>query len=81
MEPITVCGLVIVMFGLWVEFEPTVKLLARKVSQSKILKGIPAWLTPAQPVHANRDYSLTIGLINRDMPLSRATRTYLRNGI
>jgi hypothetical protein len=24
MEPITLCGLVIVLFGLWVEFEPAI---------------------------------------------------------
>jgi hypothetical protein len=24
MEPITLCGLVIVLFGLWVEFEPVI---------------------------------------------------------
>jgi hypothetical protein len=57
MEAITVCGLVAVMFGLWVEFEPTVKLLARNVCQSKIIKGIKALLIPAQPAHINRVYT------------------------
>lgn len=31
MEPITLCGLVIVMFGLWVEFEPVVKTVVKKI--------------------------------------------------
>jgi hypothetical protein len=35
MEPITLCGLVIVMFGLWVEFEPVVQALAKMIRKSQ----------------------------------------------
>ena len=40
MEPITLCGLVIVMFGLWVEFEPTVMAVARAIGNSRVFKGV-----------------------------------------
>jgi hypothetical protein len=36
MEPITLCGLLIVMFGLWVEFEPAIKAFANKICKSKL---------------------------------------------
>ena len=36
MEPITLCGLVIVMFGLWVEFEPAVKSVVKKIRKSML---------------------------------------------
>jgi hypothetical protein len=36
MEPITLCGLVIVLFGLWVEFEPGLKSIARAVYRCRI---------------------------------------------
>ena len=40
MEPITLCGLVIVMFGLWVEFEPKVKTVVRMISNSRWYKEL-----------------------------------------
>lgn len=40
MEPITLCGLVIVVFGLWVEFEPAVRAFVKKTRTSKYLKGV-----------------------------------------
>lgn len=36
MEPITLCGLVIVMFGFWVEFEPAVTAVMRKIRNSAL---------------------------------------------
>ncbi len=38
MEPITLCGLVIVMFGLRVEFEPTVMAAVRAIRNSRMHK-------------------------------------------
>ena len=38
MEPITLCGLVIVMFGLRVEFEPTVMAAVRAIRNSRMYK-------------------------------------------
>lgn len=40
MEPITLCGLVIVMFGLWVEFSPAVMTVLRAVRNSRIYKEL-----------------------------------------
>ncbi len=40
MEPITLCGLVIVMFGLWVEFEPALKAVVRVICKSNIFTMI-----------------------------------------
>lgn len=54
MEPITLCGAVIVGFGLWLEFESTVKLLARYVSKSRVLIGIVKLVSGQKPVYANR---------------------------
>jgi len=54
MEPITLCGLLIVSFGLWVEFESKAKSLARSVCGSKILRRIMATVTTQQrPVYVN----------------------------
>ena len=38
MEPITLCGLVIVAFGLWVEFEPAVKAIIKTIRRNKLFK-------------------------------------------
>lgn len=54
MEPITLCGAVIVVFGLWIECESTVKLLVRSVSNSKILKGMISLTSRQRTVHTNR---------------------------
>jgi hypothetical protein len=43
MEPITLCGAVIVVFGLWVEFESIIMKVARAISNSAIM----AALTPS----------------------------------
>ena len=40
MEPITLCGAVIVVFGLWVEFEAIIMKGARAVSGSTIMTAI-----------------------------------------
>ncbi|MBV5340567.1 MAG: hypothetical protein J0665_13595 [Deltaproteobacteria bacterium] len=40
MEPITLCGAVIVLFGLWVEFEAVIMKGARAVSGSAIMMAI-----------------------------------------
>jgi len=37
MEAITLCGLVIVMFGLWVEFEAAVKTLVKTICNSRFI--------------------------------------------
>jgi len=55
MEPITLCGLVIVLFGLWIECEAIAKTLIQAVRRSKILKGILASATSKQkPANINR---------------------------
>jgi len=55
MEPITLCGLVIVLFGLWIEFEAVTKTLVQAVCRSKILKRIIALATSEQkPASFNR---------------------------
>ena len=40
MEPITLCGLVIVMFGLWVEFEPAVMAVLRSIRNSRMYEEV-----------------------------------------
>lgn len=46
MEPITLCGVVILVFGLWVELEPTIVKLAKAISNSNIMTA----LTSSSPV-------------------------------
>jgi len=55
MEPITLCGIVIVAFGLWIECESLVKRVARSFCRSNPLKGIIAMATSERkPVFVNR---------------------------
>jgi hypothetical protein len=55
MEPITLCGIVIVVFGLWIECESLVKRFARSLCRSNLLKGIIAMaIAERKPVFANR---------------------------
>lgn len=50
MEPITLCGVVIVVFGLWVEFEPGLHSIARKVCKYKFFNEIISPPTAHRPV-------------------------------
>lgn len=55
MEPITLCGAVIVTFGLWIEFEIPGKRVLRAVCNCKIVAGIMALSkTGSGTVCANR---------------------------
>jgi len=54
MEPITLCGAVIVMFGLWVEFEPAARSIAKAISKSKLYTEIISQSTVQKPVHVRR---------------------------
>jgi|GEM_PF-1577726 len=50
MEPITLCGAVIVIFGLWVEFEATIMKGARALSGSAIMMAIRSLMKEQRPV-------------------------------
>jgi hypothetical protein len=54
MEPITLCGAVIVIFGLWVEFEPRVMGVVRWISKSKVFAEIISPSTVQRPVYVRR---------------------------
>ena len=54
MEPITLCGLVIVIFGLWVEFELAVKVVVKMIRNSKFTKGDFTNKTVQHPVYMGR---------------------------
>ena len=54
MEPITLCGLVIVMFGLWVEFEPGLKSIAKAVYRCKIFAEIISPSTVQRPAYLRK---------------------------
>lgn len=49
MEPITLCGLVIVAFGLWVEFEPAIMAVVKKIRNSRIYKLLLSQLKVQPP--------------------------------
>ena len=50
MEPITLCGAVIVVFGLWVEFEAPIMKGARALSGSAIMMTLRSLTKEKRPV-------------------------------
>lgn len=54
MEPITLCGLVIVMFVMWVELEPAVKEVVTIIRKSRLLTMFFSSLTARKPVYAGK---------------------------
>ena len=54
MEPITLCGLVIVLFGLWIELEPVVKSVLKMLRSSKLLTEYAAIQKKQKPVYVRR---------------------------
>jgi hypothetical protein len=54
MEPITLCGAVIVLFGLWVEFEPAVRAVTRMIGKSKLIAEFITHSTAQRPVYMRR---------------------------
>ena len=54
MEPITLCGLVIVMFGLWVEFEADFKTVGRVIHKFKLFTGAVSNSEAQKPVYVRR---------------------------
>ena len=54
MEPITLCGAVILAFGLWVEFEPRVMAIVRAIRMSRVFTEIILKSTVHKPVYERR---------------------------
>jgi len=54
MELITLCGLVIVIFGLWVEFVLTVKAVVKMIRSSRFFKGGFKNTAVQNPVYVGR---------------------------
>jgi len=54
MELITLCGLVIVVFGLWVEFELAVKVVVKMIRNSKFIKDDFTKAAVRHPVYMSR---------------------------
>lgn len=54
MEPITLCGLVIVAFGLWVELEPTIMAVGKWICKSRIFTMVISPPTVQKPVYGRR---------------------------
>ncbi|MDD2900388.1 MAG: hypothetical protein PHI31_16960 [Desulfuromonadaceae bacterium] len=51
MEPITLCGAVIVAFGMWVEFEATIMKVARAIFCNKVMSTITSPTTVQKPLY------------------------------
>ena len=51
MEPITLCGAVILAVGLWVEFESIIMKVARAISNSYIMTAISSSPTKHTPLY------------------------------
>jgi hypothetical protein len=51
MELITLCGAVILVFGLWAEFESKIMAIARTISNSNILAVITSSSTVQKPLY------------------------------
>jgi hypothetical protein len=54
MEPITLCGLVIVVFGLWVELEPRIIAVVRVICNSRIYKEVFSQPVVQRPAYEGR---------------------------
>jgi hypothetical protein len=54
MEPIALCGFIIVVFGLWVEFEPTVKAVVKMIRNRKFFRDVFANSAVQNPVYVSR---------------------------
>lgn len=57
MEPITLCGLVIVMFGLWVELEPVARAVVKMICNSRIYKEVVSQPVVQRPVCVAKTHS------------------------
>lgn len=51
MEPITLCGAVILAVGLWVEFESILRRVARAISNSNIITAITSSPAEQRPLY------------------------------
>jgi len=69
MELITLCGLVIVVFGLWVEFELAVKVVVKMIRNSKLMKDDFTNTAVQHPVYMRR------------MPICLASSHHYREGV
>jgi len=54
MEPITLCGLVIVIFGLWEEFAPSVRRAVKVIHSSRFYQSVISQATAQKPVYVTR---------------------------
>jgi len=54
MEPITLFGAVIVIFGLWVEFEPKLMAVVSTICSSTLYKAMISPSTPRRTVYVRR---------------------------
>jgi hypothetical protein len=54
METITLCGAGIVIFGLWVEFEPALRAVVRVICRNKSFTDIISSSTVQRPVYVRR---------------------------
>ena len=54
MEPITLCGAVIVIFGLWVEFEPAIVRAVRWVRSCRLCAAIMTQPTAPARAYASK---------------------------
>ena len=54
MEPTTLCGLVILIFGMWVEFEPALRAVKRTICKSALFAGLIPQSTAQRPVYVRR---------------------------
>lgn len=69
MELITVCGLVIVVFGLWVEFEPAVTAVVKMIRNGRFIKDVFTNTAVRQPVYMSK------------MPTCLAKLSHYREGV
>lgn len=54
MEPITLCGAVIVAFGLWIEFEAVAKRVVNAIGNGRLATGIMSLFSARRPAYVNR---------------------------
>ncbi len=64
MEPITLCGLVIVAFGFWVEFEPVLMAAVKKLYTGRFIVAIISQTKVQKPVYVARRMPICVAKLS-----------------
>ena len=64
MEPITLCGLVIVAFGFWVEFEPVLMAAVKKIYKGRFFAELISQTRAQKPAYVARRMPICVAKLS-----------------